>query len=330
MKRWMKLKHMLLILSLLVVAVAVRSQVAGITVSVDKPTAHVGDQVWIEARVMTQNAADVTFRHLDAGVSEDLVFGEAVTDTESLPDGYMLHRFRIPVSPFELGTRILGAVGITVDGEEEIREIPDLAVESVFAKDDNKEGINPLKPQMDIDPDYTHLWKLAGMVLAGLAALAVLFVGIRKLWRNRRKRQRKDVSKEPLLPPYEELRQRISDLLAGRFLKDGQVKEFYVELAEIGKRFLGRIFDVHAEVETSEELLDCLEGELASVEEARLRDFLAACDMVKFAKVKPDQGEINHHVNLAYQFAQAISSRIREPNGEDTRKTDKEDQHVPV
>lgn len=327
MKRF---NRFMVLLLLIPASLSVRAEVAGITVSVDKPTAHVGDQVWVEARVMTRDGEDVSFRHLTSGVSDSLVFGEPETDTESLPDGYTLHRFRIPVSPFELGTQILGAVGITVNGQEEIREIPDLSVESVFAKDDQKQDINPLKPQMDIDPDYTHLWKLGGMVLAGLAGLVLLFIGIRKLWRIWRRREKGSEPEEPLLPPYEELRKRISELLAGRYLKDGQVKEFYVELSEIGKRFLGRVFDVPAELETSEELLDCLNGEMKPGEERLVRDFLNACDMVKFAKVRPGQGEINHHVNLAYQFAQAINGRLRPAGPEEADREKGEGQHVSV
>ncbi len=321
---------LVVLLAFILVNSPVPAEVAGVTVSVDKPTAHVGDQVWVEARVMTRDGEEVSFRHLTAGVSENLVFGKPETDTESLPDGYTLHRFRIPVSPFELGTQILGAVGITVNGEEEIREIPDVNVESVLAKDSQKQDINPLKPQMDIDPDYTHLWKLGGLALAALALLTLLFLGLRKLWYRWREGRKGRVKEEPLLPPYEELRKRISELLAGRYLKDGQVKEFYVELAEIGKRFLGRVFDVAAEVETSQELLDCLDGEMKTDEERQVRDFLDACDMVKFAKVRPGQGEINHHVNLAYQFAQGISTRLRSPDSKNNVSEEKEDQHVPV
>ena len=126
------------------------------------------------------------------------------------------------------------------------------------------------------------------------------------------------------MPPYDELRRRIGDLLAGGYLKEGQVKTFYVELSEIGKHFLGRVVTIQAEVETTAELMACLEDSVAVGERPLIREFLESCDLVKFAKHQPDQGEINHHVNLAYQFGERIQSRM----GQGT--TEQEATHVPV
>jgi len=299
------------------------AETAGITVSVDKPRPNMGDRVTIEARAMVQEGEDVTFHHQEPG-SPDLVFGEPETVRESLPDGYVLFRFSRSVQPFALGTQSLGTLDVVVNGEQETRDIPELDVVPIFPEGREKDSINPLKPQMDLDPDYSHLWRYAGWFLGGAALLLALLWAIRWLVRRWRDRKAGIVPEVPEQPPFEELRNRIGELLAGSYLKEGRVKAFYVDLSEIGKHFLGRVFSIQAEVETTSELLDCLSNSLRPGETPLVQEFLESCDLVKFARYQPDQGEINHHVNLAYQFGERIRDRM------DSGLATKEADHVPV
>ncbi|NOZ13436.1 MAG: hypothetical protein GXO69_07285 [Acidobacteria bacterium] len=291
-----------------------------LTVSTDKSNCHVGDRVTISARAVVREGTKVTFKliqpkpkqekeeDIDADVQP--VWGKGKTSDEKLPDGYHLYRYTVTVHPFQLGTMALGTIRAAANGETVEKKVPDLDVVSVFSGGKEKKSINPLKPQLDIKPDYSHLIRIAAAGIGGLLLLAALIFLIVKL--VKRFRNRDQIAKEkkvPDIPPCEEVRELLGKLLASRYLKDGRIKEFYIELSEIGKRFLGRAFQLDYSVETSEEMLDNLAGHTNREEDRLIREFLEACDMVKFAKVMPSQGETNSHVNMVYKLADMICKR---------------------
>ncbi|RLE19269.1 MAG: hypothetical protein DRJ14_01130 [Acidobacteria bacterium] len=290
------------------------------TVNTDKSTCHVGDPVTISARAVVKEGSVVTFAFVKPQVTVDEdnteslpVWEKGITTDEKLPDGYHLYRYSITVHPFQLGTLSLGKIKATAGGDTVEKKVPDVEVVSMFAGGKEKKTINPLKPQLEIKPDYSHLIRVVAVVLGGLLLLALLVFVIFRMLKRYRNRDRLAIEKKlPKIPPCEEVRELLGKLLASRYLKDGRIKDFYVELAEIGKRFLGRAFGLEYSVETSEEMLNNLAGHTTVDEDRLVREFLDACDMVKFAKLVPAQGETNSHVNLVYKLADLICQRQEE------------------
>lgn len=301
-----------------------------LTVTVDKATCHVGDLVTISARAVVQEGTSVTFQFVkpqpienEEEVDSLPVWGEGKATDEKLPDGYHLYHYTTTVRPFQLGAMELGKIQATANGESVEKKVPDVEVVSMFEAGKEKKNINPLKPQLEIKPDYSHMIRLGVMTLGGLLVLTLLVFVILKLVKRFRNRGRISQEKKiPSVPPCTEVRELLGKLLASRYLKDGRIKEFYVELAEIGKRFLGRVFQLDYSVETSEEMLDKLVGHTRTEEDRMVREFLEACDMVKFAKLVPFQGETNSHVNLMYKLADMICGRQPKTESEGGEKTD--------
>ena len=321
------------ILSVCLLTLACTAAIAAslnLTVTVDKTTCHVGDPVTISARAVVQEGTSVTFQHVKPEVAENEdeensppVWGEGKATDEKLPDGYHLYRYSITVRPFKLGPLSLGKIQATAKEETVEKRVPEVEVISMFEGGKEKEAINPLKPQLEIKPDYSHLIRMGLMILGGLLVLVLLIFVILKLVKRFRNRDRiSEEKKIPSVPPCIEVRELLGKLLASRYLKDGRIKEFYVELAEIGKRFLGRAFQLDYSVETSEEMLDNLAGHTMTEEDRMVREFLEACDMVKFAKLLPSQGETNSHVNLVYKLADTICRRQVQTASEGGEETD--------
>jgi len=326
------LKRLFLGCLLVIAGVTAFTASLNLTVSTDKATCHVGDPVTISARAVIQEGTSVTFQLIKPNPDENEdevdsppVWGEGETTEEKLPDGYHLYRYTVTVRPFKLGSMPLGKIKAVAGDETVEKEVPSVEVVSMFQGGKQKETINPLKPQLEIKPDYSHLIRIGLEILAALLMLSLLIFVILKLvkrFRNRDQFAETNKKKIPAIPPCVEVRELLGKLLASSYLKDGRIKEFYVELAEIGKSFLGRAFQLDYSVETSEEMLDNLAGRTVNEEDALVREFLEACDMVKFAKLAPLQGETNSHVNLVYKLADAICNRQSRMESEDGEETD--------
>ncbi|MGH9867146.1 MAG: hypothetical protein ACREAA_03140 [Candidatus Polarisedimenticolia bacterium] len=145
-------------------------------------------------------------------------------------------------------------------------------------------------------------WPLAlGAILAAVAAWMAW-----KGWRRLRARRVVKPSAppppppEPVESPYDRAQRELARLLASRLLAEGRIKEFHVRLSEIVKAFLGRHLGFDAVDRTTEEVLRDLaaagvRGEVREPTHA----FLEACDLVKFAKHRPEGREIDETVARA-------------------------------
>jgi LPXTG-motif cell wall-anchored protein len=154
-------------------------------------------------------------------------------------------------------------------------------------------------------------WPWVALGLALVAAAAYLF------WRRRRRRPAEAL---PAVPPplprpeheiaYEELQQLLS---SGR-LERGETKAFYIELAEILRRYLGRRFAIETFERTTFEILEALKGARLAAGAATLAaQCLGSCDLVKFAKYVPDRDETRRHVEQAYRLVDETRRRETAP-----------------
>ncbi|PIU42477.1 MAG: hypothetical protein COS99_00065 [Candidatus Omnitrophica bacterium CG07_land_8_20_14_0_80_42_15] len=89
--------------------------------------------------------------------------------------------------------------------------------------------------------------------------------------------------------------ERFDQLRKKNLLAAGKIKEYYIELSGIIRRYLEDRFRLRAPEMTTEEFLSSVTNskELTYEHRALLSDFLFRCDLVKFAKYGPSEKEIN-------------------------------------
>jgi hypothetical protein len=81
----------------------------------------------------------------------------------------------------------------------------------------------------------------------------------------------------------------IARIEASPMLERGQVKEYHIEVSEILRTYIEACFHVPSLEMTTREVVDGLHGAGAQGQFIDgLRRFLDQCDMVKFAKVRPE------------------------------------------
>ena len=138
---------------------------------------------------------------------------------------------------------------------------------------------------------FTMGWWLAGIA----AVLAAGFVS----WRRRKRA----APSEPAMSPHE-LAWLEMEQLVERGWAETDVKQFYVELTGVVRRFIERSTGVHAPEQTTEEFLrEIVDGAVFdSEDQGRLRDFLESADLVKFAAFQPAASDIEASFARAKEF----------------------------
>lgn len=131
-------------------------------------------------------------------------------------------------------------------------------------------------------------WLLLGaglLVLLALLALAVLLYR-----RAQRRRAARSAAPVPELPAHVRARRRLEQAL--RLLADPD--PFCTEVSRILRLYLEERFGWNAPDRTTEEFLSELRGraELSAEDRGLLEAFLTRCDLVKFARHDPTEGEL--------------------------------------
>jgi len=166
-------------------------------------------------------------------------------------------------------------------------------VESVLAKD--AKDITDIKSPLE-------LRYFPGRFIAWCAAAAVVALGaLLTAWHMRRKKER---PAPPPLPPHVLAYRELERLCAMNLVAQWRVKEYYVRLSDIVRRYIERRFGLRAPDRTTEEFL--AEAVVSGLLDARARtlggDFLEQCDLVKFARYGPTGDEITRAYSSAKKF----------------------------
>jgi len=253
---------------------------------VDTAVVTVGDPITLRvsvehapaSRVAWPDSVDLSpFEVLGARTPEPRTQGDLTRSSLTLTlAAYELGDLEIP--PFRVA--VIGAQGDTTllaTNRFGIR------VESVGLEEG--EDIRGLKGPLGIPLSPTRIaaWVL-GLLLAGALGAAVY----RRLARKG-EGPRAPVPAAPARPPHEVALEALSRLEASPLLERGEVKEYHIQVSEILRRYVEGRFRVQALEMTTRDVLAGMEkvGVEAPIRE-RFRSFLDRCDMVKFAKQRPD------------------------------------------
>lgn len=182
------------------------------------------------------------------------------------------------------------------DGKEHSIESEALTVEVSTVLGDDAPSLADLRPAAG-PVELPESGGSFGWWIAGLAIAVLVFAGF--LW----KRRRRIIDAAPQLSP-QELAWLELEHLVEQNLAEAAVKEFYVELTGVVRRYIERSTGVRAPEQTTEEFLREISerSTFATDENSRLRDFLESADLVKFAGFAPSSGDIEQSFDRANLF----------------------------
>lgn len=163
-------------------------------------------------------------------------------------------------------------------------------------------GTNAIPANADIRPNkppvaISNPWVWAAWLL-GLALLAALGWW----WWRRRRRLAATPAPTIIIPPHVRARDRLRRAMD--FMLDPE--RFCVAVSQAIREYLEERFDLHAPERTTEEFLEELQtSPKLSLEQKRLlTDFLARCDLVKFARYAPSEDELKGLWDVAMRIVE--------------------------
>jgi hypothetical protein len=106
--------------------------------------------------------------------------------------------------------------------------------------------------------------------------------------------------------------EQLTELKARDLVGQGKIKEYYSEISDIIRHYLENRFVLRAPEMTTEEFLFYVRdyGQLVEGHKTLLKEFLSACDMVKFAKYSPTVVEMNAIYGSAENFVYQTKEEV--------------------
>jgi hypothetical protein len=219
-------------------------------------------------------------------------------------EGRILEKFEYVISVFDTGTFVIPPFPVAYFPEDSLGDYKlieagaiTINVESVIQ--DEERQLRDVKPPIDIPYDYFLLFSvLIAIILIG----ALVYVGYR-FYLKRKETGYFIKSPEPPRPAHEVALDALEELLKKNLISEGMIKEFYIEISEIIRRYIEGRYFIPALEETSREILKELDGQDISEEMlVKVKDVLELSDLVKFAKYKPSDDENKSAIGWSREF----------------------------
>ncbi len=206
---------------------------------------------------------------------------------------------------YELGRHDVPAVAVpfvTAAGDTLLRATQPLAIEVISARGEGEDQLRDIKPPVLISGGVP-LWVV---VAIGLLALALCALGGVWLWRRRTR------TPEPPPPPEPiDYAAEFARIAESGLLERGEFKTYYSLLSENLRRFLEESLAVEAMEQTTSELADALRGaEVDTALRQQIIDYLAAADLVKFARFHPALDEARRAPDGGLAILRAIEEAV--------------------
>ncbi|MFZ5981623.1 MAG: hypothetical protein ACOYVF_13430 [Candidatus Zixiibacteriota bacterium] len=257
-----------------------------IETSVDLAEIYIGDLITYTIAITHDSMIELVPPPLGANLGAFDVKDYQPDIETRLKDGRIRSETVFKLSTFTTGDYVIPPVPVLFNMPDSTKKVllaepVPIKVLSMLQNAGDSVDIKPLKAQYEFKRDYTpyYIW--------GAVAFVILLGGGLLIWYFMRRRKK---AEEPvdLRPPWEKAFERLAVLKEKNYPAEGRYKDYYFELTEIYREYLGRMYDIDVLEKTTAEVLE----EFVKIElppellENTARLFHHA-DLVKFAKLIP-------------------------------------------
>jgi hypothetical protein len=279
---------------------------------VDPQTAKLGDLITLSIRVTHPLALQVDPPALPKNLGTFEVYASTRLATEVSQDK-AVDRFQAALQNFTTGQQVLP--GFEVPYRDPLGKAYSIktasltvTIEEVPPGPKDKGDIRGIKSV--IGPTaWSPWWWVWGAVL--LTALCFA------LW-HKRKRALAGPPPPPPVPADITAMQKLQGLSQTDWLATGRIKEYYSVISDVLREYLEKGFETPALERTTAELMRDLrkKSEIAMTPQSELRELLETCDLVKFAKYRPEAAEGSSALAAGIKFVEDTRAVLRKDDEE--------------
>jgi hypothetical protein len=271
----------------------------------------------------------------------EVMGGDPVVEEKDLGNGRVSRSFRLQVSVYETGELSLPPIAVTYIGKDgqvgkqRTAAVP-VKIISLLANEPNPQLKEVSAPVPVMKRDLTLVYATGGLVAAALGGLLALVI---------RRRLRARAALRPAQPPrpaHQIALQKLDDLARTGFGPDADMQALYFQLSEVIREYLGARFAFPALEMTTEELIDRLSKRagtvvgtlrgspnppamrsggqspparhaMSGVVVGEIAGWLAGCDLVKFANLRPPAAEARGALETAIRIVESTRPRPEAP-----------------
>lgn len=279
-----------------------------VKVKLDKPVAKIGEKFRytlvvsspadFEVELPVFGASIGSFDIKDFKQRTSRFFGKKNTVAYLILENFQVGKSAIPKLSVKYRAKGTSEEWKEAEVPEEPFEVISLLNASANQTPEIKDIKGPLKPK-----------NKAGIII--IIAVIILALGAVIVILSRIKRKKKE-EVAPRRPAYEIALEQLERLKLMDLSRPGKIKEYYFEISVIIRVYLEDRFNLRAPEMTTEEFLIRVQDypQLAGGYKALLKEFLLACDLVKFAKYLPSRKEIDAVFVTAVNFVEQTKNDV--------------------
>ena len=299
-----------------------------IITAVDRAEMYIGDLITYTITIEHDSTIELLPPPLGANLGAFDVKDYETDITTRLPNGRIKSENRFVLSTFTTGNYLIPPVPMVFEFPDGTRKV--ILSESVLIKvlslllnTDDSLDIKPLKSQYEFERDYTRYF-----IWGSLAFLILALAGY-LLWRKLRGKGEAEFI--DLRPAWEIAFEKLAILEQKRLIGEEKFKEFYLQLTEIIRAYLGRMY--------ARNIIDMTTAEFFSIyaiiglpadAEQELKEFFDHADLVKFAKYIPQTERPETDFAYAHNYIELIRREFQKESEQELNITPDNQQPAPA
>ena len=200
-------------------------------------------------------------------------------------------KFTIPALDFKIGGKLYHTIPYEVE------------VVNTAQKGD---VINDIMKNKEVNLDVRDYWELyKWYILGALILLALIFVIYQIIKYAKRQKSSPAVMTNQTLKQLDQLKKK-------KYIESGNYRLFYVELLDISRNFITKQYKIPADVLLTDDLIDVLKvnNAISPENEKVVEDIFLRGDLVKFAKIFPDQKDMQEDFDRLRNFVKTSTKDL--------------------
>jgi len=252
-----------------------------IKVTTEKNRYIIGDRIDVKLTIQKPEGYIISWPQFSPGYGRFELIDSMMED--SSPNGSIIHR-TIAVSAYDSGKFYFPAIAVFFrhksDTTQRILFSDSFPITMLRVGVDTTKDFMPIKAPEKL----AYTWQeLLPYIIGGALLLAIIITLI--VMYIRKKKKEAQMSR-PLLPPYEEAMEELFKLKKQQLWESGEVKQYYIRLSDIIRRYIERRFGIEAMESTTNEIVRALKKTDAEHHaRTKLKELLELSDLVKFARL---------------------------------------------